>query len=52
MHSDAGGMVLYVDKRQLFKSKENFVCTQISHILIVLVVLLIGNVAYFLFTFL
>ena len=34
-------------KRQLLKSKAKFVCTQISHILIVLVVLLIGNACYF-----
>ena len=34
-------------KRKLLKSKAKFVCTQISHILIVLVVLLIGNTTYF-----
>ena len=34
-------------KRQLLKSKAKFVCTQISHILIVLVVLLIGNAIFF-----
>ena len=34
-------------KRKLLKNKAKFVCTQISHILIVLVVLLIGNAAYF-----
>ncbi len=33
-------------KRKLLKSKAKFVCTQISHILIVLVVLLIGNTSY------
>ncbi len=34
-------------KRKLLKSKAKFVCTQIGHILIVLVVLLIGNTTYF-----
>ena len=34
-------------KRKLLKNKAKFVCTQISHILIVLVVLLIGNTAFF-----
>ena len=34
-------------KKKLLKSKAKFVCTQISHILIVLVVLLIGNASYF-----
>ena len=34
-------------KRKLLKNKAKFVCTQISHILIVLVVLLIGNTTYF-----
>ncbi len=34
-------------KRKLLKSKAKFVCTQISHILIVLVVLLFGNTTYF-----
>ncbi len=36
-----------LSKRKLLKSKANFVCTQIGHILIVLVVLLIGNTSYF-----
>ena len=34
-------------KRNLLQNKVKFVCTQISHILFVLVVLLIGNTAYF-----
>ncbi len=37
-------------KRKLLKSKAKFVCTQISHILIVLVVLLIQNTAYLWYT--
>ncbi len=34
-------------KRKLLKNRAKFMCTQISHILIVLVVLLIGNTALF-----
>ena len=34
-------------KRKLLKNKAKFMCTQMGHILIVLVVLLIGNTAFF-----